>query len=420
METSNITKSIIDNIDNPSRLEQLYQNDKKSFVLSFNEAYPRFSNHLSAQIWNERLNKKYGGSSIDFNKKDILFFILGIIITGFIAKIPTFFGLIEDEYYAKNISFIVIPFLMLFFAWKNSLSTKKIIIPSVIIIASALYINLLPSIESNNSLILACIHLPLFLWSILGYTFIGGDLNNSFLKINYLKFNGDLLVMSALLLISGGLFSGITIGLFNLIELRIEEFYFNYIVVWGLSCIPLIATYLVQSNPNLVSKISPVIARIFTPLVLITVVTFLITLLYTGKNIYSDRNFLLIFNLLLIGVMAIILFSVTEATKNELNKLSLILLLTLSILTIIVNGIALSAIVFRLTEFGITPNRLAVLGANLLIFFNLILVSIKLFRVVTKNEPVEKVGLIIASFIPYYSIWAFIVTFLFPIMFQFK
>lgn len=420
METINITKEIIDNIENPKVLENLYQSNKRNFEISFEEVYQQFSQHLSVQIWYERIKKKEEASSLTFNKQDILFLLLGSLLAGLIAKIPNFFGLIEDEFYAKNLSFIAIPLLVFFFGWKKNLLTKKLIAPIVILVVSALYINLLPPIQSNNSLILACMHLPIFLWSVLGYTYIGGDLKNNDLKINYLKFNGDLLVMSALLVLAGGLFSGITLGLFNLIKVKIDEFYFNYVVVWGLSSIPLIATYLVQTNPSLVNKISPVIAKIFTPLVFVTVLAFLITLLSTGKNIYSDRNFLLIFNALLIGVMAIILFSVTEATKNDSNKISLFILLMLSTLTVIVNGIALSAIVFRLTEFGITPNRLAVLGANLLIFINLILVSFKLYQVVSKKAAVEKVGIIIATFIPLYSIWAFIVSFLFPILFQYK
>jgi len=420
METINITKEIIDNIENPKELEHLYQRNKRNFEISFEEVYQQFSQHLSVQIWHERIKKKEEASSLTFNKQDILFLLLGSLLVGLIAKIPSFFGLIEDEFYAKNLSFIAIPLLVFFFGWKKNLPTKKLIAPIVILVVSALYINLLPPIQSNNSLILACMHLPIFLWSVLGYTYIGGDLKNNDLKINYLKFNGDLLVMSAILVLAGGLFSGITLGLFNLIKEKIDEFYFNYVVVCGLSAIPLIGTYLVQTNPSLVNKISPVIAKIFTPLVFVTVLTFLITLLSTGKNIYSDRNFLLIFNALLIGVMAIILFSVTEATKNDSNKISLFILLMLSTLTVIVNGIALSAIVFRLTEFGITPNRLAVLGANLLIFINLILVSVKLYQVVSKKAAVEKVGIIIATFIPLYSIWAFIVSFLFPILFQYK
>lgn len=420
MEYNIITKSIIDNLENPIALEQLYQSDKKRFIHSFEEVNKKFSHHLSVQIWHERLNRKSDGIGLTIKKEDVLFLGVASIIAGFIAKIPNLFGLIEDEYYARNFSFIVAPFLVIFFSRKNHLALKQIAIPLILIFLSALYINILPKIESNNSLILACIHLPIFLWAVIGYTFIGGDIKNNSLKIDYIKFNGDFLVMSALLVLAGGIFSGITLGLFNLIEVKIEEFYFNYVAIWGLSSIPLIATYLVQTNPSLVNKISPVIAKIFTPLVFITVLAFLITLLYTGKNIYSDRNFLLIFNVLLIGVMAIILFSVTEATKNESNKMIVLTLFMLSTLTVVVNGIALSAILFRLSEFGITPNRVAVLGANLLIFINLILVSLKLYQVVSKKESVEKVGLIIAGFIPYYSIWAFLVTFLFPILFQYK
>lgn len=420
MENNLVKKAIIDNLENPSQLEQLYQNNKKIFTLSFQQVYQEFEQHLSVQIWNERLKKKEEEPTLVINKQDVLFLLLGSIAATFIAKIPNIFGLDEDEFYAKNLAFIVVPILVAFFGWKNSVNIKKLMLPIVIIIVSALYINLLPSIESNNSLILACMHLPVFLWSVVGYTYIGGDLKNNKLKISYLKFNGDILVMSALLVLAGGLFSGITLGLFNLIKIKIDEIYFNYVVVWGLSSIPIIATYLVQSNPSLVNKISPVIAKIFTPLVFVTVLAFLITVLYTGQDIYSDRNFLLTFNALLLGVMAIILFSVTEATKNESNKISLSLLFILSGLTTIVNGMALSAIIFRLAEFGITPNRLAVLGANLLIFINLILVFVKLYQVVTKKESVEIVGIIIATYIPLYSIWAFIVIFLFPILFQYK
>ncbi|HSQ47078.1 MAG TPA: hypothetical protein VLM44_09190, partial [Lutibacter sp.] len=160
--------------------------------------------------------------------------------------------------------------------------------------------------------------------------------------------------------------------------------------------------------------------KIFTPIVVVTLLIFLIAIIYTGKNPYNDRNFLLIFNALLIGVMAIILFSVTAATKNANQKLNLLFLFGLSALTIILNGIALSAIAFRLVEFGITPNRIAVLGANLLIFINLILVAHKLFLILRAKSEVQKVENVIAFFIPIYGIWTALVTFLFPLLFNFK
>jgi hypothetical protein len=61
--------------------------------------------------------------------------------------------------------------------------------------------------------------------------------------------------------------------------------------------------------------------------------------------------------------MALILFSVTETCKTTKNKAGAAILFLLSAVTVIVNGIALSDILFRISEWGITPNWLAVLGA---------------------------------------------------------
>ncbi len=344
----------------------------------------------------------------------------GIIIATFIAKIPQFFGLTEDEYYAKNLSFIIVPTLMAYFIWKKEIDIKKAAIALVVIILSWVYMNLLPSVESNDSLILACMHMPILAWTILGFIYIKGEVKNSKSKIQYLIYNSNLAVMSAMLVISGFIFSALTIGMFNLIEVKIETFYFNYVVITGLSAVPLIASYLVENNAGLVNKITPLIAKIFTPLVLIMLTIFTITLFATGKSIYSNRDFLLIFNLVLIGVMALILFSVIEANKLKDSRVNTILLLLLSTVTIIVNGIALSAILFRLSEFGVSANRLAVLGANLIIFTNLILVFFKLIKTTKKKEAIEEVANTIVAYLPVYGGWAFIVAFLFPLLFQYK
>ena len=130
--------------------------------------------------------------------------------------------------------------------------------------------------------------------------------------------------------------------------------------------------------------------------------------------------FLMMFNALLIGVMAIILFSITEATKKQHEKISLWFLVGLSTLTILLNSLALSAIVFRISEFGITPNRLAVIGANVLIFVNLLFVAFKLLLIARGKSELYKVESVITMFIPIYGIWAALVTFILPLLFHFK
>ncbi|OGS72077.1 MAG: hypothetical protein A3F91_08670 [Flavobacteria bacterium RIFCSPLOWO2_12_FULL_35_11] len=410
---------IIQNIDNPRQLEKLYRKNKTTFQRVFNTIYPVIKENSAAQIWNERLN--YPQEEIFWGQKnDLIFVAVVIFIAGLIAQIPQFFSIDEDFFFPRNIGFIVFPMLTAYFAYKQNLGINKLLFPIIAILLSVFYINFLPDNDKSDSIILACIHLPIFLWTVVGYTFVGGNLNAIQKKIDFLRYNGDFVVMTAVMVLSGILFTGITIGLFELIGLKIEDFFAQHIAVWGAPAIPILATYLVQNNPQLVNKISPVIARIFTPIVFVTLLIFLIAIIYTGKNLYNDRNFLLIFNALLIGVMAIILFSVTAATKNANEKLNLLFLFGLSALTIILNGLALSAIAFRLVEFGITPNRIAVLGANLLIFINLILVAHKLFLILKGKSEVHKVENVIAFFIPIYGIWTALVTFLFPILFNFK
>jgi hypothetical protein len=226
--------------------------------------------------------------------------------------------------------------------------------------------------------------------------------------------------MLAILAISIFLLSAITIGLFNLIDLHIEEFYMKNIALCAAAAAPVIGTFLIRVNPQLVHSVSPVIARIFTPLVFITLTIYLIAVVGSGKDPYNDREFLLFFNLLLAGVMALILFSVLETTGTKSNKLSLWMLLCLAAVTIVVNGIALSAILFRIAEWGITPNRLAVFGSNLLMLINLILVAFRIIRSLRYKADTEFILALITAYLPVYLIWCAVVVFLFPVIFGFN
>ena len=304
--------------------------------------------------------------------------------------------------------------------WKQKLVFKQWLFPLLATLIAAIYINLLPNNTSSSSIALSFIHMPIFLWAIFGYSFLGENLKSNQSRISFLRYNGDLVVMSGILLLSTILFSAITVNLFDLIGINIEIFYFQNIMIWGLAAIPIVATYLIQTNAQLINKVSPIIAKIFTPLVCINLFIYLSAMLYTNKYPYQDRNLLLLFNILLIGVMALILFSIAEAGKVAKNKFSLITLFSLSLLTIIVNCIALSAIVYRINEFGFSANRIAVLGGNVLIFINLVLVSYKLFFASFKNEAIEEIERSIAGYLPVYAIWTGLVAFLIPVLFQFK
>jgi hypothetical protein len=346
--------------------------------------------------------------------------LIAAFVAGLISKLPFIFDIDQELFYSRNVGFIIFPALTAYFAWKQKISGGKIAIAIGATLVGAIFINVLPQDKTSDTLVLSCIHLLLCLWSVLGFAFVGEQRKNHEKRLGFLKYNGDLVVITALIVIAGAILTGITIGLFSLIGLDIEKFYFDNIVVFGLPAAPILGTYLTQTNPQLVGKVSPVIAKIFSPLVLVMLVIYLAAMVYSGKNPYDDREFLLIFNVLLIGVMAIIFFSLAGTSKAPKTQVEIWILLLLSVVTVIVNGIALSAIMFRISEWGMTPNRAAVLGSNVLILVNLLLVTAQLYKTVSKKENIGEVGKIIAAYLPIYVLWTIIVTFLFPLIFGFK
>jgi hypothetical protein len=410
---------ILANLNNPIQLERLYRTNKAAFKRAFSSLYPELSDNNLAEFWNARLC--LGRDEISWgSSRDLIFVVIASLLAGFFAKLPAILSLNEEFFYTRNAGFIVFPALAAWFGWKHRLSLSQALIIAGGMLASLVFINFLPQAQKSDTLLLSCIHLPVLLWALTGFAFTGEARNNPEKRLGYLRFNGDLVVMTTLILLAGALMSGVTIGLFELIGLRIENFYFEYVVIFGLPAAPILGTYLTRTNPQLVNKVSPVIAKIFSPVVLTMLVAYLIAIIYSGKNPYSDREFLLLFNVLLAGVMAIIFFSIAESSRNNANKLETWILFLLSVVTIIVNGIALSAILFRISEWGFTPNRTAVLGANVLFLLNLLLVTAKLFTVLTNKAGIEDVGKVISTYLPIYIIWAFIVTVLFPLVFAFQ
>jgi len=415
---------IKDNIDKPEQLENIYRTDKKGFSEAFFEIYPEISVYKISDFWKARLefdNKKE--DSVVLWKTDILFLLISCAIAGLLIKIPQLFNIYDEDliFFEKNTGLIVFFGLSLFaFLTKPVFKTNQIIISLAVFIISALYVNLLPSNIERDSINLAYIHLPLMIWCLYGLIYIDFDLNDKTKRMDFLRYNGDLAILGAIILIAGGITTGVTIGLFSAIDIKIEKFYFDYIVIIGLVSVPIVATWIIRIYPLITSKIAPIIANLFSPIVLVTLIIYLVSIAISGKDPYNDRDFLIVFNIMLLGVMAIVVFSISETSANKKQRFSEITLLTLSIVTLLVDMVALSAIIYRVGEFGFTPNRVAVLGSNLLIFGNLVLIMIDLHKVNFKNKSIKQVETTIANYLPIYTLWTIFVVFVVPVIFGFE
>lgn len=408
---------ILDNSSNPIELEKLYRENKSEFTKSLFEL-PADTDSELLEFWKIRLTPETESKSFDMT--DLLLVMIFSLFSGLLVKLPELFSQIKsDDFYARDLAIIVFNGVIMYTFWKNKVyNSIRILIYGGIITALLLFVNLLPYSKSD-SVELAFIHTPLFLWCLFGLVYTGFSFRNTAGRIEFIRFNGEFLIMTGLILIAGGALTGITLGLFSAIKMNIERFYLEYVVVIGAVAAPIVSFYLIRLYPNLTSKVAPVIARVFTPLVLLTLAVYLVSLIFSQSKILEDRDLLILFNIMLLVVMAIIVFSVSELDKSKVKDFNVLVLLLLAVLAIIINAIALTAIITRLT-YGLTPNRTVVLVSNILIFVNLILISKSLFQSYFKGQELQQVELTVAKYLNVYAIWTVIVIFLLPFLFNFR
>jgi len=412
------------NIGNYEALENLYRSDRKAFKTAFEKVYPEIENSEAARFWKTRLEYDDRTEALkNISVTEILKVIAICFITAFLIKIPEIFHISSsgENFLLRNTSIIVFSGLFLYSAFiRRNTQPVRMLITAIVLPAITIYINFLPSGEKSSAIQLAYIHLPLLMWFLFGIVYSDFNFRSHEKRIDFIRFNGDLAIVYALIAIAGGMLSAFTIGLFDSVGLNIEEFYSRNIILTGAVSAPVVAVYIIEKFPALVSRVASLIASIFSPMVLVTLIIFLITVAVTGKDPYNNRSFLLVFNLMLLGVMGIITFSISESSAIRYQRFNSIILMSLSIAAIITDLVALSAIFYRLGEYGVTPNRLAVLVSNLLVLANLILISVGLFKINFKAKDFKIVEIAVSEFLPVYLIWIIIVVFGFPLIFGVK
>jgi len=411
-------QNIKQHLHQPAQLEQLYRNSPNAFSAAFNELYPEVAGNPIADTWHHRL-KYQATNSFDWGTgSEILLLLLLSAISGCCWFLPVWFQLPEESFIQHYLGFILFLPIALFYFYKKQLDYSKLLLPLGLFLLVFCFVFFLPLPLSSATGQLRDLHIPFLLWSIAGYVFVRNQLKETESSIQYLQHNGNWLIFSGLLGIAGGLFTALSILLFDMIGIQLSSIYEKYIFRWVIGAFPLFSCYVILNNPSLVNRISPIIARIFAPIVLLTLFGFLVSLAFDPAKIFNSRELLIVFNLVLVAVMAIVLFSLTIRNEGSAAEASKKILALLTLLTCVANLLALSAILYRLASYGFTPNRTAVLGANLIMFAHLSGITYQLLKGIRNNHSMNAVENTIARWIPLYTIWAAIVVFAFPYIFN--
>ena len=194
----------------------------------------------------------------------------------------------------------------------------------------------------------------------------------------------------------------------------------DWLIPCGAMGAVIVGSWLVEAKQSVIENMAPVLTRLFTPLFTIVLLVFLATMAWTGRPIDIKREVLILFDLLLALVVGLVLYSVSardpDAPPNLFDGLQLLLIVS----ALVVDALALAAIASRISEFGLTPNRVAALGENLILLVSLAWSAWLYAAFLRGRTPFRALEPWQTAYLPVYSVWAALVVLLFPPLFGYK
>ena len=383
-----------------------------------------FAREHSERLWKRLVVADANTSGTDW-RREVGVAIALALAAGAAVKLPQLFGLsMEDKaaesFYFRNLTFFVLPFLTAFFVWKRGVDTATRIGLSAFFVVGALAMNFLPFLRGGHTEQLAALHLPMALWLTVGVAYAGGAWRSHGQRMNYVRFTGECFIYYVLIALGGGVLMGTTMFIFQAIGLNPEQFMQTWIIPCGAAGAVVIAGMLVEAKQSVIENMAPVLTYIFTPLFTLLLLVFLGTSLFTASGIDMKRETLIGFDLLLVLVVGLLLYAISARDPQKPAGFFDVLQFALVVCALLVDAMALWAIVARISAFGFSPNKVAALGENIILVGNLGWSAVLYWRFLTKRAGFAGLERWQTSYLPVYAAWAWIVVVIFPFVFGFK
>jgi len=337
-----------------------------------------------------------------------------------LIKVPALFGIGLDQdadFYARNLSLFVLPLLTGYFAWKRRLDTGTLRWLAVAFVVAAIFANIYPFAPAGDTAALTALHLPIALWLVVGIAYAGGRWGEVAGRMDFIRFSGELFIYYVLIALGGGVLTASMAIIFQSIGIDVEPFFESWLLPCGAVGAVVVASWLVEAKQSVIENMAPVLTRLFTPFFAAVLVAFLVTLLWTGRGVDIGRNALIAFDLLLVVVLGLLLYSVSARDPHSPPGAFDVLQVVLVVSALLADAIALWAIAARITEFGFTPNRVAALGENAILLVNLVWSAVLYIRFLKGSAPFTALERWQTNYLPVYAAWATIVVIAFPPVF---
>ena len=371
---------------------------------ALDEISREFAREHSDRLWKQLVvaPSEPGGRQAVVSTDAVVVFALAVAAAA-LVKVPALFGLDLDddaEFYGRNASLFVLPLLTGYFAWKRRLDRRTVLWLAAAFAAAAVFAN----IYTFATQVLTALHVPIALWLVVGIAYAGARWKEVAGRMDFVRFSGELFIYYVLMALGGGLLTAFTVVMFNTIGINPETFIQSWLLPCGAAGAVLVAAWLVEAKQSVIENMAPVLTRLFTPLFAAVLVTFLGALLVTGHGVDIERDALIDFNLILVVVLALLLYSVSARDPRSSPGLF--------------DGMQVVLVVSALiTDLGFSANRVAALGVNAILLINLAWSAVLYVRFLRGRGSIGRVERWQTDYLPVYAAWSALVVIAFPPLF---
>jgi hypothetical protein len=390
---------------------------------SQDELSHEFARVHSGRLWKQLvLSDDSGDESRRSSHREFWVVAALAVLAALAVKAPSLFGLnLTDDpgFYLRNAGLLVLPILTAYFVWKRHLGGRTVGVLTAVFAVGAVFANAYPFEADGATEVLTALHLPILLWLVMGVAYVGGEWRSGQRRMDFIRFTGEWFIYMSLIALGGGVLTALTVGTFNLLDIDATLFTQDWLIPSGAAGAAIVAAWLVEAKRGVIENMAPVLSRVFTPLFTLLLLALLGTTLWRLTDVSLDRDALIVVNALLVFVLGLVVYAVSARNGTERVLLIDRVQFTLVITAWGLDGIVLAAMLARIAEWGLTPNRTAALGVNIIILANLSWTAWVSHVMLHNNCPFARLERWQTSYVPVYAVWAAAVVVVFPPVFGF-
>ncbi len=378
-----------------------------------------FAREHSGRLWKQLFEPEEEAALLGEGWLGALVLAISAAVVIQVARLAAGFPDDEPTWLARNLGLFVLPVLAAYFARRRQLDVRGWLETAAPFAVAAVVVNLYPYDTDSDSEILVALHLPVVLWFVVAFPYMGGTLRSHERRMDFVRFTGEWFIYYVLIALGGGVLMALTAGILQPTGVDVDRVA-QWVMPSGAAGAVVVAAWLVESKQRVIENMAPVLSMLFTPLFAVMLACAAVVYAVTGLGDAFDRELVSVFDALLLVVLGLVLYGLSARESSTSPSWMDAVQLVAVAFALLLDALVLGAMIARIGDLGFTPNRTAALGLNLVLLVNLAGAAFLSARFLRRRSTLHRLERWQTAYLPVFALWAAAVVVVVPPLYSYS